>query len=181
MVAAEACKEALALDRVLLVVAHDPWQKADRDITPALDRLAMVEAAVEGRPGLEASRMEIDRGGPTYTVETVEEIRRAAEAADAAVPEVFLIVGSDLVPGLGTWKRSEQLRRLVTLVVVSRPGSPRVEDPSGWGVVHVPVDGVDVSSSEVRRRLEQGGSVGGLVPDAVIRCIGRRGLYAVRR
>ena len=91
---------------------------------------------------------------------------------------LYLIVGSDLVAGLGTWTRVEDLRRLVTLVVVERPQSDRAVDPPGWRVVHVQGDPVDVSSSEVRDRLDRGLTVEGLVPEAVIRCIARRGLYA---
>ncbi|MGH9092540.1 MAG: nicotinate-nucleotide adenylyltransferase [Acidimicrobiales bacterium] len=171
--AARRCRDALGLDRVLLVVANNPWQKAPS--TPAADRYAMVEAAVEGVDGVEASRLELDRGGPSYTVETVE-----ALAAGRPAPELALVVGADLVPDLGTWHRVDDLRRLVTLAVVSRPGSPRPAAP-GWRVVHVDGGGVDVSSSDVRERLARGLPVGGLVPPAVVRCIRRRGLYAVRR
>src|SRR6185437_1684705 len=82
LAAALACRDALALDRLLLVVANHPWQKApQRRISPAEDRLAMVQAAVDGVPGLEVSRMEIDRGGPSYTIETVDALRQ--DAADA--------------------------------------------------------------------------------------------------
>lgn len=172
--AARRCRDALHLDRVLLVVANDPWQKAPS--TPAEDRFAMVAAAVEGVDRVEASRLELDRGGPSYTVETVE----AVLAAGPGGCEVFLVVGADLVPDLGTWRRVDDLRRLVTLAVVSRPGSRRPDAP-GWRVVHVDGGGVDVSSSDVRDRLARGLDVAGLVPPAVVRCIRRRGLYAVGR
>jgi nicotinate-nucleotide adenylyltransferase len=182
LAAARACLHALDLDRVLLVVANDPWQKAPRrSVTPAEDRFAVVEAAVEDVPGLEASRIEIDRGGPSYTVETVEALLRRAATCGRPVPEITLVVGSDLVPGLGTWNRSGELARLVTLAVVSRPRSPRPADPPGWRVVHVRGEEVDVSSSELRERLERGCPVDGLVPAAAIRCIRRLGLYAVGR
>jgi nicotinate-nucleotide adenylyltransferase len=140
----------------------------------------MVAAAVDGVERVEASRMEIDRGGPSYTVDTVEALGAAARRAGEPEPEVFLVVGADLVPDLGTWERVDQLRRLVTLAVVSRPGSPRPAAP-GWRAVHVDGGGVDVSSSGVRERLARGLDVGGLVPAAVVRCIRRRGLYAVGR
>jgi nicotinate-nucleotide adenylyltransferase len=176
--AARACRRALGLDRVLLVVANEPWQKLpQRSITPAADRLAMVEAAVASEPGLEASRIELDRGGPSYTVETVDALRAASPEA----PEIFLIVGSDLVPGLSSWMRVDDLRHMVTLAVVSRPRTEHPGDPTGWRVVHVRGEGIDVSSSELRDRLERGWPVEGLVPEPVIRCIRARGLYAVGR
>ncbi len=180
LVAAETCRGVLALDRVLLVVANDPWQKSPRrTVTPAEDRFAMVVAAVHGRPGLEASRLEIERGGPSYTIDTVHEVRGLACAAGQPLPEVFLIVGADLVETLPTWERSEDLRGLVRLVVVSRPQSPEVHIPEGWDAVSVRGPRVDVSSSGVRAVLAAGGSVEGLVPEQTVRCIERWGLYAV--
>lgn len=178
--AARACVDELELDRLLLVVANCPWQKVpDRSVTPAEDRLAMVAAAAEGLRRVEPSRLEIDRGGPSYTVETVEQL--LAGPAGSGPQEVFLAVGADLVESLPTWERWEDLRRLVTLAVVTRPGTPPPPDPPGWRVVHVDGPGVDVSSSQVRRRLHEGRPVDGFVPDAVVRCIRRRGLYAVGR
>jgi nicotinate-nucleotide adenylyltransferase len=173
---ATSVREQLGLDRVLLVVANDPWQKTpQRRITPAEDRYAMVVAAVEGIPGIEASRREIDRGGPSYTIDTVEELRAVGVA-----PDVFVVIGADLVATLHTWHRAPELAREATLVVVGRPGSPAAL-PEGWRAVAVTGPGIDVSSSQLRQRLESGGSVTGSVPDAVIHCIRRRGLYAVGR
>ena len=102
-----------------------------RAISPAADRLAMVDDAVAGLEGIEVSRLEIDRGGPSYTVDTVEELLGEARGLDRTPPELFVIVGSDLVAGLGTWERVDDLRRLVTLVVVSRPHSPAPGPPAG--------------------------------------------------
>src|SRR5580700_10467910 len=96
--AAVGSREQLALDRVLFVVANDPWQKSPRRaVSPAADRLAMVEAAIEGVEGAEVSRIELDRGGPSYSVETVEALARAATEGGAEAPEQFLIVGADVV------------------------------------------------------------------------------------
>lgn len=179
--AARACRRELGLDRVLMVVANDPWQKAPRrTVTPAAERLAMVQAAVEGMDGVEASRIELDRGGPSYTVDTVEALRAGAEAAGRPPPDIYVVVGSDLVATLPTWHRVDDLRRLVTLAVVTRPGSDVPPAPPGWRAVTVTGEGVDTSSSHVRELLEQGRPVGGLVPEPVIRCIERRGLYSVR-
>ncbi len=174
---AQAVRRALGLERVLLVVANEPWQKVARGpVTPAEDRYAMVEAAAAGWPGLAPCRFELDRGGPSYTVDTVEEL-----LADDPGSEVTLIVGADVVPELPTWHDEARLRDLVTLAVVDRPGSPLVPAPPGWRAVVVPVSPPDVSSTEVRARLEAGEPVGDLVPEAVMRCIRARGLYATRR
>ena len=174
---ADAVRSALGLSTVLLMVANDPWQKHDgRVLTPAEDRFAMVEAAAADRPGLEPSRLEIDRGGPTYTIDTVRQLLHDRPGAD-----LVLVVGSDVVPGLTTWRDEPVLRTLVTLAVVGRPGAPAVALPPGWTGVTVPSAPFDVSSTGLRERLESGREVDGLVPDAVIRCIEERGLYATRR
>ncbi len=176
-VAAHAVIDRLGLDRLLLVVANDPWQKSgQRTVTPAEDRFALTEALAREVPGAEASRLEMQRGGPSYSVETVEEI--LAEAGERPV-ELYLVVGADLVSELDTWHRHEDLRRLVTLAVVSRPGGPVPDVPPGWDVEWVDGPQVPVSSSQVRDLLAAGQSVEGLVPDAVIHCIDRRALYAV--
>jgi nicotinate-nucleotide adenylyltransferase len=174
---AEAVRERLALDRMLLMVANQPWQKVGaRPLTPAEDRFAMVEAAAADWPGLEPSRMEIDRGGPTYTIDTVRQLLDEEPGA-----EVTLVVGSDVVGGLTTWKDEAALQGAVTLAVVGRPGVDPVAPPPGWRTVQVPVAPFDVSSTELRRRLEAGLPVEGWVPEPVIRCIARRGLYATGR
>jgi nicotinate-nucleotide adenylyltransferase len=187
-------QEALALDRLLLVVANDPWQKSPtRTITPAEDRFAMAQALAEEIPGAEASRIEIDRGGPSYTVTTAEALLAEEAEADRPPPEIFLVVGADLAPDLETWERVADLKRLVTLVVVSRPppssltGAPPDSvppphtAPPGWKVRWVDGPLVDVSSSAVRDRLRGGGSVDEMVPAEVVHCIRRRNLYAVDR
>jgi nicotinate-nucleotide adenylyltransferase len=206
--ALRAVSTSLSLDRLLLVVANDPWQKSSsRVVTPAEDRYALAQALAEGIPGVEASRMEIDRGGPSYTVTTVEALRAEAVASGRPVPQIYLVIGADLLAELGTWERADDLRTMVTLAVVSRPptptstptstpttastspttststsgtGRPR-KAPPGWRVEWVDGPLVDVSSSAVRDVLERGGPVDELVPAAVMHCIRRRNLYAVHR
>jgi len=173
---ADAVRDALGLDRMLVVVANHPWQKQDRPVTPAEDRFAMVAAALADRPGLEASRIEIDRGGPSYTIDTVRQLGRADPGA-----ELFVVVGADVVATLDTWREHEALRDLVTLAVVDRPGTPHLDPPPGWRAVRVAVAPIDVSSTDLRAVLEAGGSVEGLVPEAVIRSLSDRGLYATDR
>ena len=173
---ADAVRNALGLDRMLVVVANHPWQKQDRPVTPAEDRYAMAAAAVADRPGLEASRIELDRGGPSYTIDTVHQLRSLEPDA-----EFFIVIGADVVGGIDTWHRYEELRDLVTLVIVDRPGAGHLDPPSGWQFVRVAVRPVDVSSTDLRSVLEAGGTVAGFVPDAVIRCMADRGLYATGR
>jgi nicotinate-nucleotide adenylyltransferase len=173
---AEAVRNALGLDRMLVVVANEPWQKQDRPVTPAEDRYAMVAAALADHPGLEPSRIELDRGGPSYTVDTVRELREREPRA-----EIVVVVGADVVATLDTWRAHGALRDLVTLAVVDRPGAPVVDPPPGWRFVHVPVAPVDVSSTDLRARLESGRPVEDAVPEAVIRCMSERGLYATGR
>jgi len=174
LVAATDARHALGLDRVLLVVANQPWQKHDRDVTPAEHRLAMVTAAVEGHAGLEACAIEVERGGDSYTAETLEAL------ADQA-PDLFLIVGADLVSDLGSWRRIDAVRDLATLVVVNRPGAPDVDPGPGWRTERVDIPALDVSASALRARAAAGLPLDWLVPDPAIAVIDRVGLYAVRR
>ncbi len=177
LVAAVEARHDLALDRVLLVVANEPWQKTgERVLTPAEDRYAVVAAAVEGVPGLEASRIEIDRGGPSYTVDTIDEV--VGRHGDA---EIFLVVGADVAGQLASWIRVDELPGLVTLVVVHRGGVEPGPDPVGWRVRRLRIPALEISSSDLRRRLAEGRPVDFLVPEPAIRCITRRGLYAVGR
>src|SRR5438132_8061122 len=141
----------LRLDRVLMVVANQPWQKSGRVVAAAEDRLAMVEASVDGVEGLEASRLELDRTGPSYTADTLEEL-----AARPGQPELFLIVGADAAGELETWRRIESIRSLATLVVVTRAGwdAPVLEHE--WRVEHVRIPRLEISSTELRQRPADG-------------------------
>ena len=174
LAAAVNARHTLRLDRVLLVVAGQPWQKSGRPLTSAEDRLAMVEAAVAGRPGLEASRMEIDRGGDTYTADTLEQLHR--EDPDR---HLFLVVGTDVAAELHTWKRPDAVARLATLAVVGRGGiHPAAPIGPEWRVERIDMPPLDISSSELRERHRAGRPLDFLVPDPVINLIRQRGLYA---
>lgn len=176
LVAAVDCLELLGLDVVLLVVANEPWQKvARRDVTPAADRLAMVAAAVEGVPGLEASDLELRRGGPSYTADTLDQLR-----ADEPDAQLHLILGADAAAGLATWHRAGDLPGLAELVVVGRPGVV-THVPAGFRVHRVDSTRLDVSSTDLRRRAAGGRSLRFLVPDGAARVIRERGLYGVAR
>lgn len=177
LVAALEARQALALDQVLLVVANDPWQKSGiRSVTPAEDRFAVVAAAVEGVDGLQASRLEIDRGGESVTADTVAELAQAYLGAS-----LFLVVGADVAGELSSWKRVEELVEAVELVVVERGGVSGPPDPPGWTVRRLHIPKLEISSSDLRQRLAEGRNVDFLVPRGAIRCIRSRGLYASPR
>lgn len=174
LAAAVEVRAVLGLDRMLLVVAALPWQKvAMRAITPAEDRFAVVAAAVGGIDGIEASRLELDRGGPSYTADTVAELASLHPGA-----ELFLVVGADVVSDLPTWERVDDVRDGVTLVVVARPGAPMTLPPPPWKSCAVTVPALDVSSSDLRARVATGRPIDALVPPAAVRQIRRLGLYA---
>ena len=170
-VAAQA-RHQLQLDRVLLMVANVPWQKsASRQVSSAADRLAMVEAAVAGSDGLEASRVEIDRGGDSFTADTLSALARPGR-------ELFLIIGSDLVEELPTWKRWEEIPPLCTLAVAHRPGELETgELAPGWRSVAIRLPALELSSTELRSMVGEGRPVDYLVPAPTIAVIERRGLY----
>ena len=172
--AAATTRHALELDRVLIVVANEPWQKqGSRPITPAEDRFAMVAASVEGSDGLEASRLELDRGGVSYTLDTLSQLRAEDPAA-----ELFVIVGGDVAAELYTWHRSKDVAELATIAVVSRPGAPEVVLGSPWRVETVEIPRLDISSSNLRERAAAGLPLDGLVPEGAMHWIRRCGLYA---
>ncbi len=176
LVAAVNARDALGLDRVILMVANIPWQKAGtRAVSTAEDRLALVEAAVGGVRGLEAGRLEIDRGGESYTSDTLAAIHEAG-----GDDELFLIIGWDVAADLTSWERIQEIQSLATLVVVNRPGSgrPRALEKAGWRVAEVTVPNLEISSTDLRARAAEGRPLDYLIPEAGVRCIRARGMYA---
>lgn len=163
---------ALDLDQVILMVANVPWQKqGSRRITPAEDRLVMVEAAVRGVPGLVAGRTEIDRGGASYTADTL-----GALAEDHPGAEFFTIVGDDAAAGLPTWERFRDVLDRSRIVVVDRPGTPVVL-PEGIDWVRVEVPRLEVSSTDLRSRFVDGRPLDYLITLPVLEVIRERTLY----
>jgi nicotinate-nucleotide adenylyltransferase len=173
LVAAVESRDSLGLDRVLFVVANVPWQKRDRVVTPAEDRYAMVAAALDGIEGMEASRIELDRGGDSYSADTLRDLRVEFPAA-----ELFLLIGADVVRELHTWRRVEEVRRAATLGVWRRAGVDVPELDAGWRVAYVDVPCLELSSTELRARAAAGRSIEWLVPAGAVRLIRERGLYA---
>jgi nicotinate-nucleotide adenylyltransferase len=171
VVVATETRSQLGLDRVLLVVAGDPWQKRGRVVAHADDRLALASIAVEGIDGVEVSAIEIERGEASVTADTLE-------ALSAPGRELFLVLGADAVANMPTWRRLDETRHLATVVVVERAGDVHSEPPGpGWRVERVSIPRLDISSTDLRDRLRQGRPIDGLVPAEVVREIRRRGLY----
>jgi nicotinate-nucleotide adenylyltransferase len=163
---------ALGLDTVILMVANSPWQKSDtRPITPAWDRLAMVQAAVADVEGLVAGDQEIRRGGPSYTADTLRQL-----AAEDPEGQLFTIVGDDAAAGLTTWERYEEVVARSRMVVVDRPGAP-VALPPGIDWLHVEVPRLEVSSTDLRARVGDGRPLDYLVTEPVLAIIAERRLY----
>ena len=165
-------RHALGLDEVRFVVANQPWQKADRDLTSAELRLEMVAASVAGVEGAVVSDIEIELGGMSYTARTL-----AALAEREPGASFWLIVGGDQAANLDTWKEVEEIKRLATLVVVDRPGSVGCEPPEGFRFERVDVPLLEVSSSLVRSRVAEGAPIRWLVPDQVLPVIDHHRLY----
>ncbi len=172
LVTAVNVRHALNLDIVILMVANDPWQKSGaRDVTTAEDRFAMVEAAVSVVDGVIAGRDEIDRGGPSYTADTLMALAEKHPGA-----ELFTIVGDDAAAGLTSWTRVEQVAEYSQLVVVDRPGVA-VELPKQFNWLRVESPRLEVSSTDLRSRFSDGRPLDYLVTEPVLRVIEERGLY----
>jgi nicotinate-nucleotide adenylyltransferase len=174
LVTAVNVRHVLGLDRVLLVVANVPWQKEGvRTITPGPDRLWLVERAVEGVAGLEASDLELQRGGRSYTADTLAELARRHPGA-----ELFTVLGEDAAAGFLSWERYDEVAQRSTLVVVDRPGFV-TELPGGFQWCHVEVPHLEVSSTDLRERALDGRPLDFLLPASVIEAIHARHLYGV--
>jgi nicotinate-nucleotide adenylyltransferase len=163
----------LALDEVRWIPAGQPWQKARR-ISAPLHREAMVRAAIDGEPRFVLDRCELQREGPSYTLDTVRELQSREPGATW-----FLLIGRDQYAGLQTWHGWQELLARVTLAVANRPG--RVPDGPGAmpQLAHdlVPLPMLDISSTDIRRRVACGEPVDHLVTPAVARYIARHHLY----
>ena len=179
LVIAEEAREALGLERVLLVPAAEPPHKPDSVVTPAEHRLAMVELAVAGNPAFAVSGIEVERGGPSYTVETLETLLREG------VSDPWFILSAEALAGFPAWRRPDRILELCRLAVVPRGDHDALD--AAWVREHFPgreeriafLAGplLPISGSVVRRRAAAGRSVRYLVPDAVARYITDHALY----
>jgi len=171
---AEWARDALGLDRVVFMPAGDPPHKRGRPLSPVAARVAMTRLAIRGHRDFEVSRLEADRRGPSFTVDTLRALR-------ARHPGVrwYLLMGEDSLADLAEWHEPAAIVRLATPVVAARPGARarRAARAFGRRVIRLDNPGLDVSSSAVRERARLGRSIRFLVPDAVAGYVERTGLY----
>lgn len=172
---ARQARDELQLDELRWVPAGNPWQKA-RPMTPAAQRVAMLELAIDGEARFVIERCELRRPGSSYTLDTVRELQHREPGA-----QWFLVIGQDQYRNLHTWHGFEQLLQAVTLAVAQRPGG----DADGGidsrvraaGKLVLALPPMDVSASDIRRRVAAGQDIAALVPPAVALYIHRQGLY----
>ena len=171
---AQLALDRLRLDELRWVPAGQPWQKKGRELAPATDRLAMLALAMQGEPRFILERSEVERSGPSYTLDTVRELQAAQPGA-----QWFLIIGQDQYAGLHTWHGFEELLGRVTLAVANRPGTPVAPNPQLGSVAAqaIALPMMDVSSTGIRRRVAAGQGIDDLVPAAVARYIDQHHLY----
>ena len=170
---ARTAMQSLALDAVRWIPAGQPWQKA-RAITDAAHREAMVRLAISGEPRWLLDRIELQRSGPSRTLDTVAELQ-----APEPGTEWVLLIGGDQYANLHTWRGWERLVSLTVLAVAQRPGGRPPPDPAVLARPHtaVPLPMLDISSTDIRARVARGERVNALVPPAVARYIEQHHLY----
>ena len=179
LVAASEVQAWFDLDEVVFVPTGRPYQKADRDISPAEHRYLMTVIATAANPRFRVSRVDIDRAGPTYTIDTLRDLH--AEMPDA---ELYFITGADALADIFTWRNVGELFELANFVGCTRPGYDM--DPSTLGsipaerVTLVEIPALAISSSDCRERKRRGEPVWYLVPDGVVQYIAKHNLYPAK-
>ena len=174
LVAASEVADRFTLDEVLFVPTGQPWQKVERAVSRAEDRYLMTVVATASNPRFSVSRVDIDRGGPTYTVDTLSELHDALPDA-----ELFFITGADALAQILSWKDSDELFGLAQFIGVTRPGYELSESglPADR-VALMEVPAMAISSTDCRDRVHAGEPVWYLVPDGVVQYISKHHLYA---
>jgi len=175
---AQAAWQQLQLDRLLVMPTGRAWHKS-RSLSDAQHRVAMAQLAFDGLPGVQVDTREIDRAGPSYTIDTLRELRIAYPDA-----VLFLVIGQDQAQALAGWREWEQVVALATIAVAGRPMDP-VNNPNSFqppeplrqrfAQLQLPVS--DISATDIRRRVSRGQSVVPLVGEAVARYIVLHRLY----
>jgi nicotinate-nucleotide adenylyltransferase len=174
LVAASEVAAAYNLDEVVFVPTGQPWQKADRQVSAAEDRYLMTVIATASNPRFSVSRIEIDRSGPTFTVDTL----RALKAERGEKTELFFITGADALAQILTWQHVDELVGLAHWVGVTRPGHQLIDPGFPEGAVSLAeVSAMTISSTDCRARVATGLPIWYLVPDGVVQYIVKRGLY----
>ncbi|NNG20414.1 nicotinate-nucleotide adenylyltransferase [Naumannella sp. ID2617S] len=181
LVAASEVGSRFGLDEVVFVPTGVPWQKKDRRVSAAEDRYLMTVIATASNPHFTVSRVDIERDGDTYTVDTLKDLR--AERGDDV--DLFFITGADALGQILTWRGADELFDLAHFVGVSRPGvelnSPTVDHLPPDRVTLMEVPAMAISSTACRARVGQGEPIWYLVPDGIVQYITKRGLYAAER
>lgn len=176
LVAASEVADRFDLDEVLFVPTGNPWQKADREITAAEDRYLMSVVATASNPRFSVSRVDIDRGGPTYTLDTLRDLRE--QFPDA---KLFFITGADALSSIMSWRHWEEMFELAEFVGVTRPGYELTEEMLPEEIqrrVHlIEIPAMAISSTDCRKRAQEGRPVWYLVPDGVVQYIAKNRLY----
>ncbi|MDV8000688.1 nicotinate-nucleotide adenylyltransferase [Rhodococcus sp. IEGM 1408] len=176
LVAASEVAHRFDLDDVVFVPTGEPWQKRGRTVSPAEDRYLMTVIATASNPRFSVSRVDIDRQGPTYTVDTLKDLLR--QNSDT---ELFFITGADALQKILTWRGWEEMFELATFVGVSRPGfelsDTHIEQIGDERVHLLEIPALAISSTECRRRAAGDAPVWYLVPDGVVQYIAKRNLY----
>ena len=179
LVAASEVADLFDLDEVVFVPTGQPWQK-DRDVTPAEDRYLMTVIATASNPRFSVSRVDIDRGGPTYTRDTLRELQALNPDAD-----LYFITGADALASILTWQDWEEMFALARFVGVSRPGyeldgkhiEKALKESADDALTLVEVPALAISSTDCRKRAEENRPIWYLVPDGVVQYVSKRGLY----
>ena len=177
LVAASEVQAWFDLDEVVFVPTGDPWQKSDRDVTEAEHRYLMTVIATASNPRFTVSRVDIDRDGPTYTIDTLRDL--AAVLPDA---ELFFITGADALADIFTWRDADELFALARFVGCTRPGyemdKSTLDAIPSDRVTMVEIPALAISSTDCRERKRRGEPVWYLVPDGVVQYIAKHDLYA---
>lgn len=182
LIIAQEVRVRLDLDKIVFIPASHPWLKIDREITDAQHRLAMIKLAIASDSCFEVSTAELDRPGPTYTVDTVEALKAESNPTD----ELYFIVGSDALADFPRWKEPERVVSLCQIVQVERPGSSNIDPAAlkplipGVSSCLRPVDvpQIDISSTAIRERVGMGYPIRYMVPPDVEAYIYEHGLYS---
>src|SRR5688572_5528417 len=173
LVAASEVAGLFGLDEVVFVPTGQPWQKTEREVSPPEDRYLMTVIATASNPRFSVSRVDIDRGGPTYTIDTLTDLHQ--QRPDA---ELFFITGADALAQIVSWRDNQQLFDLAHFIGVTRPGFHLADSHLPEGKVSlVEVPAMAISSTDCRDRVGRGMPVWYLVPDGVVQYIEKRGLY----
>jgi nicotinate-nucleotide adenylyltransferase len=170
LIVGQVAREKLGLDVLRFLPARQQPLKQGRHRTSPEHRVAMLSLAVDGTPGFAVERLELDRAGLSYTVHTLEELRQREPGS-----ELVLLLGADAAAELSSWRESERIPQLARVVVFARPRSPVPAVPGVAQVIEVPA--VDISATEVRRRVSRGQPIRYWVPDPVAEYIARHRLY----